>query len=306
MAGNQLPDPNDKLFALAARMIKGLHDLEVPLGIKQTTEAVLAGALAAAESADSAFGDKKTQRKAANAEVTKKDADGKASIANCRKRLAKFFGERPSTEWEGAGWPPGSTAMPATQDERFSLLKSLKNYFTLHPEHESADMEATAVLADAAWSAADTARGVFDTKVTEAGQAKVARDNAVKNLRDRTIALIAELDLLLADEDPRWHKFGLSAPADPELPEPPSFTTAIASVPGTGLVDWDDPVRADGYRVWVFIVGADTDWRAAGSPEDSDFTLTGLTSGQTVKVRVTAKNAAGESQPGPEAQFVVA
>ena len=144
-----------------------------------------------------------------------------------------------------------------------------------------------------------------ENAVTQAGQAKAARDHAVKNLRDRMTGLIDELALLLPDDDPRWHKFGLSAPADPELPEPPSFTTAIPSLPGTGLIDWDDAVRASSFRVWIFIVGVDTDWRAVGSPDDSDFTLTGLTSGQTVKVRVTSKNEAGESQPGPEAQFVV-
>jgi hypothetical protein len=306
MAGNRLPDSNDKVFALAARMIKGLHDLEVPLGIKQTTEAVLAAATAAGEGAESGYGESKTQRKAANADLTKEDGDGKVFIGNARKRLAKFFGERPSTEWDGAGWPQGTTSMPATQDERFALIKSLKNYFTLHPEHESVDMETTAALADAAWSAINAARGVLDTKVTNAGTAKVARDAAMKNLRDRMTALIAELDLLLADDDPRWHKFGLNRPADPETPEPPTFTTATPSLPGTGLVDWDDALRADHFRVWIFIVGVDTDWRAVVSPTDSDATITGLTTGQTVKVRVTSVNDAGESQPGPEAQFVVA
>ena len=33
-------------------------------------------------------------------------------------------------------------------------------------------------------------------------------------------------------------------------------------------------MRALHYRVWIFIVGLDTEWRAVGSPEDSDFTLT--------------------------------
>lgn len=287
-------------------MIKGLHDLEVPLGIKQTTEVVLTAALAAGESAESAYGEAKTQRKTANADLTTEDGGGKIFIGNARKRLAKFFGERPSTEWDGAGWPQGTTSMPGTQDGRHSLIKSLKNYFTLHPEHESVDMETTAALADAAWTAIHDARAVLDTKVTGVGTAKAARDTAVRNLRDRMVALIGELDLLLADDDPRWHKFGLNRPADAETPEPPTFTTAIPSLPGTGLVDWDDALRADHFRVWIFIVGVDTDWRAVVSPTDSDATLTSLPSGATVKVRVTSVNEAGESQPGPEAQFVVA
>lgn len=305
MASNPLPGPNDKLFALASRMINGLHDLEVTIGIKQNTEAVLTASLSAAESSEAAFGNAKTERKEANGELTKKDGEGKTFIGNARKRLAKFFGERPSTEWEGAGWPSGSTSTPTTQDERFALIKSVKAYFTLHPEHASADMEATAALAQAAWQAIDDARGVFDTKVTDMGTAKAARDTAVKNLRDRMTGLIGELDTVLEDDDPRWHKFGLSRPSDPEMPEPPTFTTAIAGVPGTGLIDWDDPPRAEHFRVWIWIIGVDQDFHAVESPADSDATLSSLPSGATVKVRVTSVNAAGESQPGPEAQFVV-
>ena len=287
-------------------MVTGLNDLEVTLGIKQNTKVVVAAALDAAESAETSYDDKKTQRKQANVTVTTKDGEGKVFIANARSRLAKFFGEQASVEWEGAGWGAGTTAMPGSQDERFALIKSLKNYFELHPEHESVDMEATAALADAAWGAINTARADFDTKVTNQGTAKAARDTAVANLRKRMNGLIEELVTLLADDDPRWHKFGLNRPIDPETPEAPSFTTATPSLPGTGLVDWDDALRADHFRVWIFIVGVDTDWRAVVSPTDSDATITGLTTGQTVKVRVTSVNDAGESQPGPEAQFVVA
>jgi hypothetical protein len=38
---------------------------------------------------------------------------------------------------------------------------------------------------------------------------------------------------------------------------------------------------------------------------ESDATLSGLPSGSTVKVRVTAANAAGESAPSAEAQILV-
>ena len=62
---------------------------------------------------------------------------------------------------------------------------------------------------------------------------------------------------------------------------------------------------AEHYRVWKQVVGVDADFVAAGSPTDSDFTLTGLPSGATVKVRVTAVNDAGESQPSVTKQIVV-
>ena len=110
MASNALPGPLDKLFAKAARMITGLHDLEVPLEIKQNTEAVLTAALSAAQAADSAYDQAKVSRKAANAISTAKDGEGKVFIGNARTRFVRFFGEDASVEWEAAGWPPGSTA----------------------------------------------------------------------------------------------------------------------------------------------------------------------------------------------------
>ncbi|HRH98926.1 MAG TPA: hypothetical protein PLB55_23505 [Prosthecobacter sp.] len=36
----------------------------------------------------------------------------------------------------------------------------------------------------------------------------------------------------------------------------------LLDIPGTLLLDWDDPLRADHYRVWLFIVGTDTEFHA--------------------------------------------
>ena len=306
MASNALPAKRDRLFALADDMCDGLHDLEVTLGIKQNTEAVLRPALAAARAAESAFGEAQVVRKAANAVLTTADAAGKVFIANSRKRLSKFFGEAYSTEWGAAGWPDNSTAVPNTQEDRFNLINSLKLWFTNHPAHESTDMDATAAIADTVYTNISNARATLDQKITLSGTAKNARDAAEANLRKRMNGLVAELVVVLSDEDPRWHAFGLSRPADEETPEPPSFTTLVAgSVPGTVLVDWDDALRADHSRVWLLRVGTDTDFHAVQSPTDSDATLSGLTSGSMIKVRVTSVNDAGESQPGPEATIVV-
>lgn len=305
MASNALPTTRDALFALADNMCDGLHQLETPLNIKQTTEVVLRAALAAARSSEAGYGTAQVNRKTANSALIAADLAARTFIANSRKRLSKYFGDSYNTEWGAAGWPNNSTAIPSTQDERFNLVDSIKLHLTANPAHASVDMDVTVAIADATYTALSDARAALDQKVTAVGVAKVARDTAEVNLRKRMNGLIAELAIVLADDDPRWHTFGLNAPADPATPEPPTFTTLVPGVAGTLLVDWDDALRADHYRVWIFIVGVDTDWRAVQSPGDSDATLSGLTSGQTVKVRVTSSNAAGESQPGPEAQAVV-
>lgn len=305
MASNRLPDKRDRLFAKGDDMCDGAHEHEVTLGIKQNTEAVVRPALAAARAAEAAFGTKQVQKKAANATLTAADNAAKVFISNARKRLSKFFGESYSTEWAAAGWSNNSTSTPTTQDERFNLVESLKLHLTGTPAHESVDMDVTVAIATTIHTNLSNARTALALKVTECGQAKAARDTAEANLRKRLTGMITELATLLSDEDPLWHAFGLSRPADEETPESPSFTSLIASVPGTLLADWDDALRADHYRVWILIVGVDTEFRAVDSPSDSDATLGGLPSGATVKVRVTSVNDAGESQPGPEATAVV-
>jgi hypothetical protein len=306
MASNRLPDKLDLLFALGEDMADGLTQHETPVGVKQNTEAVIRAALTAARAAETTYGECKVLKKTANTAVTTADAAGKVFITNARKRLSKFFGEAASTEWESAGWPPGTTAVPSTQDGRFDLLASLKAYFTAHPAHASADMEVTAALADAAHTAVSTARATLGQKITESGQAKVTRDNAEKNLRIRMNGLVTELETLLAPDDPLWHAFGLNRPADEETPEAPTFTTALAGPNHSLLVDWDDSLRAARWRVWIKVIGVDNDFRAVLTVTESDATIPNLTTGTTVEVRVTSVNDAGESAPGPVASAVIA
>lgn len=305
MASNRLPEKLDLLFALAEDMADGLNQHETPIGVKQNMEAVIRAALTAARNAETTYGECKVLKKTANATVTSADAAGKVFITNARKRLSKFLGEVASTEWESAGWPPGTTAIPRTQDERFALLASLKAYLTAHPAHESADMDVTAALADAAHTAISTARAALGQKITESGQAKAARDTAEKNLRLRMTGLVGELETLLSPDDARWHAFGLNRPADEETPEAPTFTTAVAGPNHSLLVDWDDSLRATRWRVWIKIIGVDPDFRAVLTVTESDATIPNLPPAATVEVRVTSVNDAGESAAGPVVSVVV-
>ena len=306
MASNSLPSKREKLFALGDDMVSGLNDHEVSLGIKQNTETVIDGALTAARAAESAFGVAQLAKKNANTTLTNADRAARVFIGLARKRLSKFFGESASMEWQAAGWPPGDTAVPTTQDERFEMMAKLRAHFANNAAHESTDMEVTAALALAGHTAIKNARGVLAQKTAESGIAKGTRDTAEANLRDRMEGLIGELDTLLSDEDPRWHAFGLNRPADEETPEAPSFTTVLAGPNNSLLVDWDDSLRADRWRVWIKVVGVDTDFRNVVTVTDSDATVPGLTPGATVQVQVTAANDAGESGPGPMVQVVVA
>jgi hypothetical protein len=52
-------------------------------------------------------------------------------------------------------------------------------------------------------------------------------------------------------------------------------------------------------------MGTDDDFVAAATVNDSDATLEGLPPGATVRVRISAANDTGESQPGPHAELVL-
>ena len=306
MAGNALPTRLDRLFALAKDMKKGIHDLEATLGIKQNTEVSFGPAIVAAEGAEGTYQGCRVAKKTANSAVTAADNAAKVFIKNSRRRLTKFFGESYSTEWAAAGWPENSTALPSTQAERYSLVTALKNYFIDNPTQASVDMDATAAVATTVETAINTARGDLTTAIANCGLMQNARDVAVQNLRTKMEGLITELDQLIADDDPRWHQFGLSMPSDPVTPEVPEGLVLIGGTPGTLLADWEDALRADRYRVYLFVVGVDTDFHAMASPVyDSDATIPALTTGTTVKVRVTSVNDAGESGPSVEVSAVV-
>ena len=305
MASNALPDKRDRLFALGEDMCDGAHTHEVAIGLKQNLEAVVRPALDTARAAEAAYGACQVIRKAANAALTGADNAARIFITNARRRLAMFFGEKYSTEWSAAGWPANSTGVPRTQDERFNLVNSLKIYLTATPAHASTDMGVTVAAAGTVYTTLSDARAALDQKVTESGQAKATREAAEANLRKRMKGMITELDTLLGAEDPLWHAFGLNRPADEETPEAPTVTTSTPGSAGILHVDWDDPLRADRYRVWLLIVGTDTDFNAVDTVYDSDATLSGLTTGSTVQIRVTSVNDAGESGPGPMIEVIV-
>jgi hypothetical protein len=305
MATNRLPDQLDRLFALAEDMADGLHAHEAPVGIKQNTEAAVRADLAAATAAEAEFQAKRRAKTDAVTAQTVADSNGKAFIGAAKRVLENYLGSRWSNAWATAGFVNGSTAIPGTIAERQSCLDALKAYFTSNAGHENAPLNVTAARAGALFTALSDARSAVHEAENAAGAAKAARDTAVLALRTRMSGLIGELDQLLDEDDPRWYAFGLNRPADPDRPDIPDSLVLTAGPAGTVLVDWADARRAERYRVFRQIVGADADFVHAVTVTESDATLSGLPSGSTVKVRVTAANAAGESAPSAEAQIAV-
>lgn len=305
MASNPLPSTLDPLLTLAEDMADGLDTHEVAIGVKQNLEAAMRAAITAALAAEASYAAAKATKKTLTTAVTIADSNGRAFIVTARSVLEPFLGTEPSAAWEPVGFPSDSLALPSTQAERQALLGKLKDYFTATPARENAPLVITAAQANVLFQALSDARSAANQGNTNAVTLKLARDGAVKALRKRMRGLIGELEQLLAEDDARWLAFGLTPPGAAETPEVPENLVLAGGGAGTVAVDWSDAPRADHYRVWRQVVGVDAEFIAAGSPTDSDFTLGGLPSGATVRVRVTAVNDAGESGPSETKQITV-
>ena len=306
MASNPTPKTSDVLRALADRMADGCHTYEAAIGILQNTETTIRAAIAGLSGAETDLGVKKNVVSTAYDALQVADAAAVTVLTNCKLCLAAKLGQRWSAAWEPTGFPNQSTAIPNTQDKRFTLLDSLKNYFTLVPANENPGMGATAALCAAAWTTLSDARQAVADAETAQTTAFNARAASTEALRKRVRGLIQELETLIADDDPRWEAFGLNIPANPSAPEPVAAITTAAAL-GGGRVElrWTYATRATRYRVESFIVGVDTQWQPRANARDLEIILKDLTPGQTLKLRVVAANDGGDANPSPEAQVVV-
>ncbi len=305
MAGNPVPEGQDDLLALAEDMADGCHNHETAIGLEHNKEADIRGAITALRNAEAGFGTAKGNRQAAFDTLQVADDAATGFLLATKRVLSQFLGTHWSAAWEPTGFPDLSTAVPKTQEKRLNLCASLKIYFTNVPAHEVAPMGVTAVNAEAKFQAVSNGRDAVGQKEELQTQAKQARDTAFKNLRKRARDLIAELDTLLADDDGRWHAFGLSMPSDPDTPEPVTSVALAMGAAGTIVATWPRAVRATRYRPFVQIVGVNEEPVARDAVHDLTVNLTGFTTGQTVKVYIVAANDAGEAMPGPTEQIVV-
>jgi len=170
MAANPTPTNDQVLLARCHDMIRGCVALETDIGIKQNTAANLQVVLDAARTALAEVGRLKMERGTRRKTLRDQDREGEVVIGRCRLRLAMLFGNGYNAQWEAAGFHDRSTMVPEVFAKRLSLLSSLALYFEHRPEHQSADMQATAAVCHATFEALSGARSA----VNEAAASPVA------------------------------------------------------------------------------------------------------------------------------------
>lgn len=309
MAANPTPDDDAVLKALAEDLADGCHDHEVTIGIKQNTETAMRAAITAFDGAKMARGTAEDLLDQNYDALQAADTSGAAVLRNCKLRLVKLFGSHYNPQWQTAGWPSGTTAIPDSQDGRFSLLGSLKAYFTATPASESADMEATAVICGNAHTAISNARQAVNAGEAALVSAKEAERTMVRTLRRaRVRGLIDELATLIAEDDPRWEAFGLNIPANPSAPEGIASLTVTPQAGGKLHLLWSYATRMTGTRLLTKrMSGAEIDdeFVNAGTADGLEKTLAGFVAGVTVQVKVVPYNDGGDGPASPAQEVVV-
>ena len=305
MAANPIPQNPDELFAFGEDMADGLNQHEGAIGMAQNLEAGVRADLLAAQTAEAAYQTGRATKISLGATTKTADAAAKVFIRKTRGVLQNYLGTQWATEWEPTGFPNQSIGVPSTRAERQTLLSSLSTYLTNNAGHENAGLNVTAAEAGALFTALSDARSALNNHIATMGQQRSARNEAVNALRVRLRGTINELTQLLEDDAPLFYAFGLNPPGAPDTPEQPEDLVLTPGAPGIIYADWNDAPRADHYKVYKQEVGVDADFVLADSPSDSDATLTGQPSGQTVKLNIVAVNDAGDSPVSGTEEIVV-
>lgn len=305
---NPTPEDDEVLEALTEDLADGAHDHEVTVGIKQNTEAVLRAALDAAVTAKQTHGAKDVLVNQKYVLLHEADEAGETVLKNCRLRMVNLYSGQFNSNWQAAGWPDESTAIPDSQDKRFSLLNGMKNYFTTNPATESADLGATAAICAAAHAAISGARAAVNTAEFNQSNAMKAHKDGYKSLRKRVRGFITELGTLLADDDTRYELFGLNVPANPSAPEGIDTLTTTAAGGGKIHCQWTYATRMTSTRLLTKrTTGAeiDDDFVSAGTTGGLEKTLEGFVPGVVVQVKVIPYNDGGDGPESPTGSVTV-
>jgi hypothetical protein len=304
MAANPTPTNDHHLLVRCHDMAAGCEALEVELGIKQNTAAKMRAGAEAARAAMAEVGRLKGERGLRRKEFRQVDREAERVLGRCRLRLAAIFGPRHNTQWEAAGFQHRSTMVPESLAGRQAVLSGLAGYLTLYPEKESTDMGTTAAICEATHDAVQAARTAVRMCQTQLRVAVLAKRATLKKLRKQMRSLIRELDIVMAENDPRWQRFGLRIPAAPSMPQAVAAVTLTALGGGAVAVSWPRARHAKRYRVQVRVAGA-ADFENVKTLRGKDTILTDLPVGQNLEVRVIAANKVDEAVPSPVAVVLV-
>jgi hypothetical protein len=211
---NSIPEDPALLFPVAKEMVAGLSKLEKTLGVTQNKASVVTSDLKAATAAQAKYEElkgKSAKELAPAFRTLSTQVDG--AIALGKTVLRVHLGNRWTEQWGEAGFLNRSLQSPTNIEGREKTLQGLVTYFQNNPDQETTKPEVNAVKLAKLLAAYSAARTAVKEHPEQRKAAKDARDNAVRRLRQRLRATIAELILVLPSDSTHWGAFGLTPPA---------------------------------------------------------------------------------------------
>lgn len=302
---NPLPTNAGKIYNLATKNYNGLTQFGAQIPVTMVTAAqMLTGKTAFKNAADAFNAARNTVRSAYR--VFKPAITGLYNwLVIARRALATQLGDRWSAAWAEAGFVAPSTAIPDTIEGQIALGLSLATYFTNHPSSERPDDNVTAAKATELTDAAVAGQ----TGVATAEQTLKNADEARQSKRADLLALmsevIANLNMKLPADDPRWMAFGLRMPSTPTTPSKPQNVTATPAQDGTILVQCGTAPLATRYRCRMFVPGVETKYRLVFSGPEPMGLITGVGPGVTVQIIMQAVNDNAQSVPSDPVLFTM-
>jgi hypothetical protein len=298
------------LLAQATRGLSGLELLAAIINILHNTPATFAPVVydfggraadpaatppvAAIQGKQSLYVEARANHATKRSELRTALTEGRGFLAEAVDALKKPLGRHWSSAWTAVGFTSGSLRLPS---DPLPALGFLAEYLRTHSEREVADVDLTAVKAEAAKAAIIAAQTAVDMARVAEATAKQARDVSKKALQQKVSSLRKELSDLLGEDDPRWYAFGFRRPVDGETPDLIAEIHLTAGAAGQVIVEWTRSRLAENYRVSWKLTGSTDDPTEVGISSDLQRTLMGLPSGAAITVIVTARNDAGDSVP---------
>ena len=294
-----------ELFQLASKAADGLHSLATAIGITHVTEALMRADLLAARNAENTYQAALATRLSAAADQETEDHSAHLFIVRTRDVLRPTLGGRYSQAWNPVGFTHHSLGVPPKLASRIELLKSMQLFLTANPTLEAPAHGVTATAAEDKYGTFTDAATALETAWSDQRAKRTLRDTAVKALRARLRALIAELTHLISPSDPRWLDFGLNIPADDSIPEVPQELSVADGAHGHLLPSWTRPPRAERFYVFKQVLGVDPDYVHARTTSETQVDLNTFVSGQHVLIAISAVNGAGVSPACNPVEHVV-
>lgn len=111
--------------------------------------------------------------------------------------------------------------------------------------------------------------------------------------------------LIMAEDDPRWHAFGLNPVSFSAPAASPEWLVVIPGTAGHVTADWARAERVEHYRIYPQPLGVEYQFTLAQVADEGAVRLNSMTRGARVRIHITATNEVGESKPSETIEIQV-